>query len=168
MSSKGKANTAAFQLLSGYSFFKQLRVVNWADTDAAAIVYTGRLVEFMLEAIEAWFRDRLEINWYELNVDRHIVTPFVNVSVDFSHPVTPRQNLEIVVGIERVGTTSVTYRVHAYGASSGMLHFVGCATTVFATTIDMTSIGVPEEYRATYIKEADAMARWLADHDSGG
>ena len=43
-----------------------------------------------MEAIEGWWRNVVGTNWFEMNVDRHIGTPVVNVNFDFKAPLTPR------------------------------------------------------------------------------
>src|SRR5687767_3262902 len=93
--------------------FVHHRRVSWADTDAARIAYTGRFLDFAMEAIEAWWRERMGIDWYELNVDRGIGTPFVHVALDFRSPVTPRDTMAMTVMLTRLGGSSLRFAVIA-------------------------------------------------------
>lgn len=85
--------------------------VRWADCDPARIAYTGRIPDFALEAIDAWWEAVIGHGWYSLNVDRGTGAPFVHLSLDFRAPVTPRHKLVCAVELLKVGKTSVRFRV---------------------------------------------------------
>jgi len=54
------------------------RRVGFGDCDPARIAYTGRIPEFALKAIDAFWEDLLDgDNWFRMNVDQGIGTPFV-------------------------------------------------------------------------------------------
>jgi acyl-CoA thioesterase FadM len=127
--------------------FVHRRVVTWGDTDPARMAYTGRLPDFMLEAIEAWFRARLDTDWYRLNVDEKTGTPFVALAMEFKSPVTPREALDIAVRVAKVGTSSLSFAVEASGADTARLCFTG-ATCVFVDGEHLKPIPIPEKYRA--------------------
>jgi acyl-CoA thioesterase FadM len=142
------------QETSPWTPFVHRRIIVWGDTDPAAIVYTGRFLDFMLEAIEALMRERVGADWYRMNVDEKIGTPFVNVGLDFKNPVTPREPLDIRVLVARVGRSSVTFAVQGSGAESGVLKFTGSATFVFVTTMDGRPCDIPDAYRRVLEMEA--------------
>lgn len=139
---------------SPWTPFVHRRTVVWSDTDPAKIVYTGRFLDFMLEAIEALLRERLGVDWYRMNVDEKIGTPFVNVGLDFKSPVTPREPLDIRVLVSRVGHSSVMFAVQGNGADSGVLKFTGSATFVFVTAADVRPCDIPAGYRLVLETEA--------------
>jgi 4-hydroxybenzoyl-CoA thioesterase len=142
------------QETSPWTPFVHHRIVVWGDTDAAAIVFTGRFLDFMLEAIEALLRERIGADWYRMNVDEKIGTPFVSVGLDFKSPVTPREPLDIRVLVARVGRSSVTFAVRGSGAESGVLKFTGSATFVFVATADARPCDIPDGYRRALEMEA--------------
>jgi 4-hydroxybenzoyl-CoA thioesterase len=137
-----------------WSPFVQHRVVVWSDTDAARIVYTGRFPNFALEAIEAFMRARLDTDWYRLNLDEGLGTPFVNLSLDFTHPVTPRDELEVEVTVARVGNSSVTFAVAGRLAATGIAAFRASATNVFVEAKTNKPTPVPDRYRRILEREA--------------
>ncbi len=120
--------------------------VRFADTDAAGIAWTGRIVEFALEAIDAWFRARLGTDWYELNIDRGIGTPFVRVAVEFRSPITPRDTLATEVRVAKLGRSSLTFAVT--GRVGERVVYEGELASVFISRSTGRSIPVPDEYRA--------------------
>lgn len=92
--------------------FRLERTVAFGDCDPAGIVYTARILDYCLGAIEEFWKSVLDgKSWYEMNVDLDRGTPFVNVSLDFAAPVTPRGKLDLAVRVLRVGGTSVTFEV---------------------------------------------------------
>jgi 4-hydroxybenzoyl-CoA thioesterase len=127
--------------------FVHRRTITWGDTDPARMAYTGRFPDFMLEAIEAWFRARLDTDWYRLNVDEGMGTPFVNLAMDFKSPVTPREAIDIAVRVARVGTSSLSFAVEALSADTRRLCFTGSATCVFVDAQRLKPIPIPEKYR---------------------
>lgn len=97
----------------------------WGDSDPARMVYTARFPDFALRAIDAWLMANAGVNFYTMNVDWGIGTPFVHLECDFRSPATPRDALLIAVEVEKVGATSLTYRVAATIEEDGRLCFEG-------------------------------------------
>jgi 4-hydroxybenzoyl-CoA thioesterase len=116
-------------------FVHRIRV-RWADCDPASIAYTGQLPRFALEAIEAWWEHHVGLDWYRLNLDRNIGTPFVHMTLDFRSPVTPRHILECEVTLARLGNSSISHRVR--GHQDGLLCFEGEFVAVFVDAGAMT------------------------------
>jgi len=136
-------------------FVHEIRV-GWGDCDPARIAYTGRLPDFALRAIEAWWEHHLGGGWYHLELDRNIGTPFVHLSLDFRAPVTPRHPLICEVAPVRLGDTSVRFRVR--GRQDGTLCFEGHFVSVFSKVGVLETIPMPAEVRAALepLVESDA------------
>lgn len=109
--------------------FVQRRRVQWGHTDAAHIAYTVRFVDYAMEAIEGWFRAVLDTDWFELNIDRQLGTPFVHLELDFKAPLTPRHEIDNTVRIERLGRTSLSFLIdgrRSDGVDSYQARFTCC------------------------------------------
>lgn len=131
------------------------RRIAWWDTDAARIAYTARFPQFCMEAIEAWFIERLGTDWYALNESGR-GTPFVHLSIDFRSPLTPRDALATTVALARAGGSSLEFRVTGR-AREGRLVFEGRFVCVFVATRGDTGhrpIPIPDEFRAAVDREA--------------
>ena len=126
--------------------FVYRREIFWGDTDTALIVYTGRFVDYALEAIESWFRAHLDTDWYRLNVDRKIGTPFVHVEVDFVSPLTPRDTLSVTVHVDHMGTSALGFRIVGY-ANDERESFRGHLVCAFVDIKAMVKIPIPDEFR---------------------
>jgi 4-hydroxybenzoyl-CoA thioesterase len=110
-------------------FVHEIRV-GWGHCDPAQIAYTGHLPSFALEAIDAWWGHHLDgAGWFHLELDKGIGTPFVNMTIDFRSPVTPRFPLACEVRPTRLGNSSIEFRVDA--RQNGVLCFEGQFTCVF-------------------------------------
>lgn len=122
--------------------FLQERAVSFADCDPARIAYTGRLVDFALEAIEAFWRETLDgQSWFEFNLDHGLGTPFVKMEMSFSAPVTPREVLILHVDPVALGTSSIAFRIEGFQQRRSC--FVGSFVCVFISTADFQKTPVP-------------------------
>lgn len=131
------------------------RVINWSDTDAAQIVYTVRFLDYVMEAIEGWWRTVVGTSWFEMNVDRNIGTPVVNVNFDFKAPLTPRHRLLLTVLVERAGRASITFNILG-DRDDGIRSFTARLTACAVDNREQKSIEIPPEWRE---RIEDYMAR---------
>ena len=127
--------------------FIHARRIRWGESDPARIVYTARFLDFAMDAIEAFFTDRLGASFYEFNMDHGLGTPFVHVELDFRSPLTPRDTLETEVRLARLGGSSLTFAVK--GRVGERLAYEGRLVCAF---VDMTAhamkpVPVPPQFR---------------------
>lgn len=125
--------------------------VRWSDCDPARIAYTGRLPYFALEAIDAWWENTIGADWFRLNVDEDIGTPFVHLSMDFRSPVTPRHVLVCEVRLIHLGTSSVRFSVK--GRQDDNLCFEGEFVEVFVDSAIHQKRGIPEKFRQALVEQ---------------
>ena len=99
---------------------------------------------FALDAINAWWEAHFDGDgWFQLQIDRNIGTPFVNLSMDFRSPVTPRHKLMCETYPTRLGNKSITFGMKA--RQNGVLCFEGSFTCVFTIADVFKSQSAPEE-----------------------
>jgi len=128
-------------------FVHRIRVA-WADCDPALIAYTGRIPYWGLEAIDAWWEHFAGLDWFALNVDRGIGTPFVHLSFDFKSPVTPRHALDCEVSLARLGDKSIHHKVT--GRQGGVLCFEGSFVSVFVDAKTFSARQAPDDLRQVF------------------
>lgn len=119
----------------------------WGETDTAQIVYTARFPDYVMEAIEAWFSYVVGKNWYELNMDLGLGTPFVRLEMDIRKPLTPRDELVMPVLVEKLGNASLTF--HVIGKRNNIetsfeARFVCC----MVNNKSMKPVRIPDDIRA--------------------
>ena len=108
-----------------------------------------------MEAIEAWFIERLGTDWYALNESGR-GTPFVHLSVDFRSALTPHDVLVTTVALARAGGSSLEFRL-AGRTEDGRLAFEGRFVCVFVAAkgdAGHKPIPIPDEFRAAVEREA--------------
>jgi acyl-CoA thioesterase FadM len=132
-------------------FVHRIRV-RWGDCDPAAIAYTGRIPAWALEAIETWWEHHTGLDWYRINLDRKIGTPFVHMTMNFRSPVTPRHLLECEVTLKKLGSRSITHTVRA--CQGGVLCFEGEFVAAFVEARAMKSRTLPHDLVAAIERTA--------------
>ncbi|MCC5809566.1 MAG: acyl-CoA thioesterase [Ectothiorhodospiraceae bacterium] len=135
------------------------RRIAWADTDAARIAYTANFPDWGLCALDVWFREVYGVDWVVMNRDHQVGTPFVHVSMDISSSLMPGDVLEVMVLVEKLGTSSLTFRTVG-SRSDGVPVFEGRYVCVHSTNdgTRMRSLPWPEERRQIIQRYVDACA----------
>lgn len=123
------------------------RRVGFGETDAARIVYTVRFFDYAIDAIDAWFEAIAGASFYTLNTECDISCPFVHAELDFQAPLRPGDDLVTQVFVERLGRSSLTFRVCG-ALRAGRPCFSGRFTVSFIAPSLMKAIPVPPEIAA--------------------
>lgn len=132
--------------VSGTGPFEHEIRVAWGDCDPARIAYTARIPWWALDAINAWWEHHLGGDgWYQMELDRGFGTPFVHMSLDFRHVITPRHRLICKVAPTRLGNSSIAFRVEGY--QDGTLCFEGNFVCVFITAQGFRPRPAPADIR---------------------
>ena len=127
-------------------YIHEIRVA-WGDCDPARIAYTANIPAWALAAINGFWEAVLDGDgWYQMELDRGFGTPFVHMEMDFRAPITPRHRLLCAVRPQRLGSSSITFRVE--GHQAGVLCFESLFVCVFITAGSLEKRSVPEIVRA--------------------
>lgn len=127
--------------------FAMPRRIGFGETDAARIVYTVRFFDYAIDAIDAWFDAIAGASFYVLNTEYDISCPFVHAELDFQAPLRPGDDLVTQVFVERLGRSSLTFRVRG-ALRGGRPCFAGRFTVSFIAPSLMKAIPVPPELAA--------------------
>lgn len=138
------------------NLFVHHRVITWSDTDAAQIAYSGRYPVFALEAIDAWFADRLGADWFSLHKDHGGGTPFVHMSMDFAASLRPGDAVAITVALRKAGRSSLEFAVT--GRHDAAVCFTGRFVCVFVDDATGKSRPAPPQFAAAIAWEVDLAA----------
>ena len=125
-------------------FTHEIRVT-WGDCDPACIAYTGRIPNWALDAINAWWEEHLGGGWFQMEQDLGFGTPFVHMSMDFKSPITPRHRLICVVQPVHLGNKSIEFDVQ--GSQDGILCFSGRFVSVFTRAGSLETQSPPADIR---------------------
>ena len=107
-------------------------IVRFGDLDEAGIVYYPRLVNYFHVAMEEFFGSALGIDYPTFLTQHRLGLPAARLEVDFRQPLRYGDHLEIEVGIERIGTTSIVWRYRIFRPDSD-----SPATTARVVTVNV-------------------------------
>ena len=139
------------------SLFVHRRRLTFGDTDSARIIYTPRVAHFVIEAIEAWYLERLDISWLHINRDEGFGTPIVRLEMDFISMMRPPDLLDTEVAVEKMGRSSLGFRVT--GRIGTRLCYRAACVSVFASADTGRSLPIPEHYRTIIARDVALAAR---------
>lgn len=123
------------------------RQIQFGDTDAVGIVYTVRFFDYCMEAIDAWQREYLNIDWFDMVDKRRIGTPIVKVEMSMTGPLA-RGKAYMTLLITHVGKSSVIFKI--YGRDEdGNESFVANFTYCLTDSTYFKPIPIPKHFRPT-------------------
>lgn len=141
--------------------FQQLRRVKWGETDPAQIVYTPRFLDYVVEAVEAWFSNILNVNWLDLRNEFGMGTPMAHASLDFHKPLRSHQEFTVTVLVEKISRATITFRVEGRYLD-GTLSFTAKLISVIIDVKRFKSRSIPSDLRTrieTYRKACIEMSQ---------
>jgi len=119
-------------------------LVRFADLDAAGIAYYPRLVNFLHEAFEDFFRGHVGRPYPDV-FREGLGCPTVKLEMDFLSPVHYGDHVEVGVTVEHIGRTSV--RIRYEGFVDGRPVFRARNTVVMVEMKTFRSTPVPDWLR---------------------
>jgi YbgC/YbaW family acyl-CoA thioester hydrolase len=128
--------------------FRTKRIVEFGDTDMAGIVHFAKFFHYMESAEHAFLRSlgiSVSMTWEGVRIS----VPRVGASCDYLKPVRFEDELDIVVTVQRLGRSSVTYQFQFFKQDAEVAR--GKITAVFCraeTGEAMKSIEIPAAIRA--------------------
>ena len=124
----------------------------------------ARVPHFALEAIEAWYLDRLGVGFYDIVTEHGFGTPFVHMEIDFRSPMTPHDRIGTRVLLTRLGATSMNFALDSR-TEEGRLCWAGNFACVFVRFEPYGPIPAPEFLRGALELEV-ALQKLAAQHDA--
>lgn len=122
--------------------FVHRRRIRFGEADTAKIVYTVRFFDYALDAIDAWYESIAGVTLYELNTQHDVSCPFVHAELDFQAPLRPGDDIATRVLVERMGRSSLTFRVEGARADRARC-YSGRFVISFIAPSRMKSIPIP-------------------------
>jgi len=131
--------------MSGEYAFSTRTRVGFSDTDAQGIVYYGRYNPYFDLARVEYLR-ALGVLFHEAGGE------FVMRAneVEYFAPARFDDELEIHIGVSRIGRTSITYEFAAFKVPDGTLLVTAHQTLVFIDLDKRRPIPIPDAYRAPF------------------
>ncbi len=120
--------------------------------DPAGIVYTPEFFNVFNQVIEAWFCERLGINYYDILGRRRTGLGYVQANASFFTPCMMGEEIEVFVSVGKVGGKSYALTLHAMKGDHEALRgeFITVATSLEAHQ----SIEIPEDIKTALLDYA--------------
>jgi 4-hydroxybenzoyl-CoA thioesterase len=134
--------------------YRHRRLIRFADCDPAGIVYFPRFFDFFHAAVEDWYREALDIDYWGRLMRGRIGFPAVRAECDYKRPCRLGEPLEIAVLVERVGGRSLTLRFP--GSVDGEPRLEGRIICAITSLDSHRSIAMPADLRAAYERYFEA------------
>jgi 4-hydroxybenzoyl-CoA thioesterase len=126
--------------------FAVTRRVRWGDCDPAGIIYTPRVLDYVMEIMESWYREVVGAPWLALNREMSMGAPTVRVELDFLDAPVPDQELRLDLLVEDLGRSSITFRVSGRDRA-GKAYFRAKLVSCFISRPAFKPISIPQEFR---------------------
>ena len=138
------------------ALFAQHLTILSDDTDSTGIVYTPRIAHFVVEAIEAWFANRLGM---PVRAEApHMV--FASLSCTFLSPMRPGDRLETRVALRHVGRSSLGFEIVGMREADLRLCWMAETVCVFIDGQTFRSHLIPSHLLDALRSEADLAIRY--------
>lgn len=121
--------------------------VRWNDCDPFGIIYYGAYIRFFEIAEHEMLRS-LGLPFDVLRVERDVWIPRKALTVEFHSPAEMDEEIDIGVGVQDVGTTSITFRFEVTAVADGARRASATLTVVVVDKPTMTKRPVPDWLRA--------------------
>jgi 4-hydroxybenzoyl-CoA thioesterase len=91
--------------------FTVTRLIRFSHTDPAGIVYFPEYFDMCNAVIEDWLGQEIGVDFPTLTLKERLGTPVVHAECDFFVPSRWGERLNLSLLVERVGGSSITYRI---------------------------------------------------------
>ena len=126
--------------------FSYRRRVRWGDCDPEGMIYTVRVYDYLLEALEAWYLKVLGLDFGGLKYERNMAMPSVRQECQFMKALKPGCEVDLHVFVERLGNASISFIVDAVGDDGS--HYLRFNHTACFITLDgFKPVRPPDDFR---------------------
>jgi YbgC/YbaW family acyl-CoA thioester hydrolase len=126
--------------------------VRFEDVDFARIVYYPRLFSYCHSVFEDFFGEEGGVSYSEVLQMKRVGFPTVSAKANFSSPLRFGDVCRVEMETLHLGRRSQTCRYRLYLEQSGQLCAELEITTVSVNMDDFTSVDLPEDLRALFLK----------------
>ena len=125
--------------------FTVTRLIRFSHTDPAGIVYFPEYFDMCNALIEDWLGQEMRLDYPTLTLKERLATPIVHAECDFYVPSRWGERLDLSLLVERVGTSSLTYRI--IGHSAGTVRLAARIVVAFIHLDSGKPLPLPTAFR---------------------
>ena len=130
--------------------FTSIQKIRFDDVDGAGIVYYPQFFHLCHAAFEDFFDDAAHVSYPEMIRGQQLAFPTVAIDSEFHAPLVYGDIAIVNLDIQKIGTSSVTFKYTVRRKRDGQLCFEASVTTVMVRTQDLKPTPLPENYRQLF------------------
>ncbi|MBS0339424.1 MAG: acyl-CoA thioesterase [Proteobacteria bacterium] len=127
--------------------FKRERLIRFSDCDPAGIVFYPQYFVMFNGLVEDWVDEGLGIGFRRLVIERQTGLPTVRLEADFRAVSKMGDRVELALGVERLGSRSITLNSRCTGVEDGELRMQMRQVLVCTSLQTHQAIEVPADVR---------------------
>ena len=147
--------------------FRRPYRIRFSDCDPAGIVFYPQYFVMLNGLVEDWFEGALGLPYRHVIGERRIGLPSVRLEVDFESVSRHGDDVELALGVERLGRASLTL-CHAISGAQDGVRRMAMRQVLVATSLDThRAIEIPADVRTAIVRHAPATAAATAAASPG-
>ena len=127
--------------------FTRLHLVRFSDCNPSGIIFYPQYFAIFNGLVEDWFNEGLGIGYEKTISQRRIGLPTVQLDVDFEALCRVGEEVELSLGVERLGTRSLTLQLRCTGRHDGIVRMRGRQVLVTMSLDTYASLEIPPDIR---------------------
>ncbi len=123
--------------------FSMALTPGFSQCDTAGNMHFPRYMEAMNNLVEAWFRERMDVDFHAFHLKDRLGLPVVNTRLEINSPSQLGERLSVQIGVETLGRSSLVVR--ATGHCNGEPRFTIRHRLVFISLENYRAIAIPAQ-----------------------
>lgn len=129
--------------------FSVPRIVQWGECDPAGMVYTTQFLNYVMETLEAFWRETVGIWFLRLHKEFGLGAPTVSTKLDFQRALKGGDAFTVELRIEKIGRATITFDIKGRNAA-GEVCFTATHITCVVDEKILKSVDIPDFIRQPF------------------
>ncbi|MCW0233224.1 MAG: acyl-CoA thioesterase [Ferrovibrio sp.] len=126
--------------------FAAARIVQWGECDPAGMVYTTQFLDYVMETLEAFWRDVIGYSFLRLHKELGFGSPTVSTKLDFQRALKGGDPFTVELRVEKLSRSTITYDFKGRNAA-GEVCFTGTHVSCIVDEKILKSVEIPDTIR---------------------
>jgi acyl-CoA thioester hydrolase len=122
------------------------RIVQWGECDPAGMVYTTQFLDYVMETLEAFWRDVVGFSFLRLHKELGIGSPTVSTRLDFQRALKGGDSFTVELRVEKLSRATITYDFKGRNAA-GEVCFTATHVSCIVDEKILKSVEIPDRIR---------------------
>lgn len=129
--------------------FAVSRIVTWGECDPAGVVYTTQFLDYVMETLEAFWRETVGVGFLALHRDLGLGAPTVSTKFDFQRVLKGGDPFTVELRIEKLSRATIAYALCGVNAA-GETCFTCSHVSCIIDDKTFKSVEIPDHIRGPF------------------